>query len=209
MQTKAKKERTQSRQSFYGSLLVSDAEFGGEHDEHRYLLRRIWDKTQPHAVFVLLNPSTADGKTNDPTVWRCVKFAQSWGYGGILVLNLFAYRATNPADMLRADDPVGIKNDAYILRYTQGAGIVVAGWGKVVNHRAGMDYAKMRVNAKQRAEAVARLISCNIYCLIENLDGSPRHPLYIASDTPPKLWRNLGVPAIQPNKPSVQAALSI
>lgn len=90
---------------------------------YRYTLWRIWDASRP---FVCLNPSTADANKDDPTLRRVMAFAQAWGYGGVLMLNQYAYRATNPADMKRALDPIGEFNDLL----TPQAGLVVAAWGK-------------------------------------------------------------------------------
>lgn len=69
---------------------------------YRFSLWRIWDEALPYALFIGLNPSTADETANDPTITRCINFAKDWGYGGIYMANLFAYRATDPSEyMLR------------------------------------------------------------------------------------------------------------
>src|SRR3546814_16904510 len=64
-------------------------------------LWRIWDDTKPQCMFIMLNPSTADADLDDPTIRRCIGFAKSWGYGGLQVCNLFAYRSTEPRELLK------------------------------------------------------------------------------------------------------------
>ena len=86
-------------------------------------------------AFIGLNPSTADEIKNDSTVTRCENFAFEWKYGGVFMLNIFAFRATDPRRMKAAPDPVGPDNDAYILRVADKAGLIVAAWG---NHGAYM-----------------------------------------------------------------------
>lgn len=95
----------------------------------RYRLWRIWDDTKPYANFIMLNPSTADANVLDPTVTRCVDFANRWGYGGLHVTNLFALVSTDPEGLYRATDPIGPGNDRAIRETAQGAGAVVCAWG--------------------------------------------------------------------------------
>ncbi len=78
---------------------------------YRYSLWRTWDLSKPSCLFVMLNPSTADANRNDPTILRCIRYAEAWGFGELLVGNLFAYRATNKAVMKRQTNPVGPQND--------------------------------------------------------------------------------------------------
>jgi len=142
---------------------------------YRYALTRRWSD-RPLAVFVMLNPSTADAFTLDPTVRRCIGFAHSWTAGGILVLNLFALRATDPKALSGHADPVGPDNDAVIATHIAGdeaVGPVVAAWGVHGNLR-GRD---QRVAGMIRARGVRPL------CLGLTKDGHPRHPLYVPGDT--------------------------
>src|SRR5262245_19133112 len=83
---------------------------------YRYWLTRTWDNSLRRVCWVMLNPSTADAEQDDPTIRRCVGFARSWGAGGIIVVNLFAFRASDPKALLRAADPVGPDNDGHILK---------------------------------------------------------------------------------------------
>lgn len=122
-------------------------------------------------MFIGLNPSTADERVNDPTVRRCISFAQNWGYSALAMTNLFGWRATLPKDMKRQSDPIGAWNDAALLRVASTAGVVVAAWGV---HGSWMN----------RAETVWKLLKnagIAIKVLKLNMDGSPCHPLYLAS----------------------------
>src|SRR4029079_19593153 len=96
---------------------------------YRYRLTRVWDESRPAVCWVMLNPSTADAVKDDPTIRRGSSFSWSWGAGGLVVVNLFAFRATNPADLLDAPDPVGPENDAHVRDAAKGAGLVMAAWG--------------------------------------------------------------------------------
>ena len=121
--------------------------------------------------FVMLNPSTADAEEDDPTIRRCIGFAGNMGYGGIEVVNLFAYRATNPKALADARDPVGPENDEAILEAMKGTGIVVCAWGAL--HFDGL--------ADRVGEVLALLKRANLVtaCLALTQDGEPRHPLYL------------------------------
>lgn len=145
---------------------------------YRYVLERTWAPLMPPLtmVYLLLNPSTADAIEDDPTIRRCIRFAQREGCTGLRVLNLFALRSTNPARLLTHPDPVGPENDTYIQRFMldmRERCIWVAGWG-VMGHR----------RIKERASAVINMLGgIGIWCLGTNADGSPKHPLYLSSDT--------------------------
>jgi len=144
---------------------------------YRYRLWRTWGDTAP-AVFVMLNPSTADEVENDPTVERCERRARAMGFGGLRVANIFALRSTDPSALYTNDDPVGPENDAAILESLAGAGLVVCAWG---GHG----------NLNQRGQAVLNLIrSVGIvpHYLKLNNDGTPKHPLYVGYDVKPKAW---------------------
>lgn len=95
---------------------------------YRYGLYRGWQLGTGFAMFVGLNPSTADETADDPTIRRCIAFARAWGYGALFMANLFAYRATNPTEMLAQADPVGPENDATLARLAAQADVVVAAW---------------------------------------------------------------------------------
>ena len=127
-------------------------------------------------AFIGLNPSTADEHRNDPTITRCINFAKAWGYDGMAMLNLFAFRATDPRDMKKMATPVGPLNDAAIEYSLKTFGKVVACWG---NHG----------KFKDRSDFIRRRASD--HC-IEKFGltklGEPQHPLYLSADTKPTLW---------------------
>ncbi len=85
--------------------------------KYRYALWRTWDKSKPYAMFIGLNPSTADETENDPTINRCINYSKDWGFGGLCMVNLFAFRATDPSDMMASKDPIGSDNDDWIKIY--------------------------------------------------------------------------------------------
>ena len=120
-------------------------------------------------TFVMLNPSTADASTDDPTIRRCISFAKRDGFGGMRVANLYAFRAAQPRDMFRAIDPIGALNDHY-LNFSA-ASTVIAAWGT-----------HARPN---RVRDVMRLLhDRTVLCLGTTKDASPRHPLYVRADQP-------------------------
>lgn len=135
---------------------------------YRYTLHRRWSPG-PVVVFLMLNPSTADERVNDPTVERCERRARALGAGGIVVVNLFALRATDPAALYGYHDPIGPFNDAAILSACRGAAQVACAWGR-------------HGQLDDRAAHVLRLLRAagvQPQCLGVNKDGSPKHPLYV------------------------------
>lgn len=146
---------------------------------YRYTLDRVWDTTLPRAVFVMLNPSTADARVNDPTIVRCRGFAEREGCGSLSVVNLYALRATDPAELKDHPDPVGPENAFYLRSViTQNPRLVIAAWGA---HRM----AAARVPALEeilRDPLTGRRI--RLMCLGTTKSGAPRHPLYVRRDQP-------------------------
>jgi len=84
--------------------------------KYRYELWRVWDDSKPLVLFICLNPSTADHEKEDNTSRVCINYAQRWGYGGLVMANLFAYRSTEPAKLFEKDDPIGPENDFYLRK---------------------------------------------------------------------------------------------
>lgn len=115
-------------------------------------------------MFVGLNPSTADETFDDPTLTRCINFAKSWGYGGVCMANLFAFRATEPADMKASDDPIGSENNEWLQKLAKDAALVIAAWGNDGSYL-------------ERSEQVKAFLP-DLYCLKVNKSGEPAHPLY-------------------------------
>lgn len=138
---------------------------------YRYLLKRSWS-CAPQIGFVMLNPNRADATIDDPTIRRCVGFAKSWGYGGLEVVNLFAYRAKTPTLLKQAADPVGPDNDHYLLTLTERVETIVLAWG---------NWGALR----GRDRAVIELLNSHqaLYCLGTTQTGQPRHPLYLKRET--------------------------
>jgi len=100
---------------------------------YRYRLSRQWTEPSYSLAFVMLNPSTADAEVDDPTIRRCIGFARREGYGGIEVVNLYAFRATSPDDLWKAKDPCGPENEGHLIsiaRASVGYGTpIVCAWG--------------------------------------------------------------------------------
>lgn len=140
---------------------------------YRYKLGRQWCDGRPPAVFVMLNPSTADHEIDDPTIRRCIDFAWRWNYGGLVVVNLFAVRATEPVDLYNAKDPVGPENHTHVQQVLEDAALhgtrVVCGWGTHGDYM-GQDLTVLGWIEREACEAVALGVT---------RDGHPRHPLYI------------------------------
>lgn len=145
---------------------------------YRYTLERWWDREKPAAVFVMLNPSTADAEQDDATIRRCVGFAQRWELGGLVVVNLFALRSTDPAALLTHADPVGPGNDAAIVAAAARSPVIVAAWGAHKSIRGNRD-AYVR-------ELVERDGTRQLVCLGKTKDGHPRHPVRLPAALEPQ-----------------------
>ena len=146
---------------------------------YRYALSREWDASAGRVVFVMLNPSTASELRNDPTVERCERRARALGLGGFEVVNLFAFRATRPADLRAAAAPEGAGNDRAIRGACDRAALVIAAWGV---HGAWRD-AGPRLAARLRGAGVS------LHHLGLTRDGHPRHPLYVPYAVTPTPWQ--------------------
>ena len=145
----------------------------------RYLLWRRWDESKPAANFLMLNPSTADEVRLDPTCLRARDYAERWGYGALIVTNVFAWRATEPKRLLAARDPVGKGNDRAIMRAAREAQIVVCAWGNHGGHLG-------------RSTQVMEILKANgvlLHALRVNATGEPAHPLYLPRRLWPMRWR--------------------
>lgn len=144
---------------------------------YRYLLTRAWG-TGPRLLWIMLNPSTADESVLDPTLRRCLGFAQAWGFDGFEVCNLYALRSTDPRGLWRVADPVGPNNDAVIQAAAKHASLVMVGWGG---------------NAKPaRERQVAHLLAdvgVQPLCIGVTAQGQPKHPLYLRADSERFHWR--------------------
>jgi hypothetical protein len=144
----------------------------------RYLLWRRWDETKPVANFLMLNPSTADEAKLDPTCARARGYAERWGYGALIVTNIFAFRNTDPDRMKAAKDPVGPGNDAAIVKAARESEIVVCAWG---NHGSFLE-------RSSRVKALLSQSRVKLYTLRINANGEPAHPLYLPGRLEPISW---------------------
>ena len=137
---------------------------------YRYWLSRRLGMGERTILFVGLNPSKADGQTDDPTIVRCVGFARSWEFDWFFMGNLNAWRTTDPKRLPKGIEAVGDRNQEALKWMAQRAEIVVAAWGSNPLN----DYA--RTLAKMILEMP------HTRCLGQNQDGSPKHPLYLRRD---------------------------
>lgn len=143
---------------------------------YRYTLGRQWAEARALDI-IMLNPSTADAALDDPTIRRCIGFAKRDGFGGIRVMNLFAYRSSSPAEMLAQLDPWGRDNSGHLREMLIGAARanapVLAAWG--VHGVRGM---------AKWVQDHARHYGARLVCLGRTNGGHPRHPLYVRGDQP-------------------------
>lgn len=140
---------------------------------YRYLLRRTWDHGKPRVLYIMLNPSTADAEKDDATIRSCIRLAKGEGYGSFEVVNLFAFRATNPMELQRAEDPIGPRNDDAIEAALHRCDMAICAWGA-------------HPIAESRGRAVRAMIRTHrpaVFCFGRTHSGAPKHPLYIKSGT--------------------------
>ncbi len=154
---------------------------------YRYLLWRRVRQVEPREaalLFVMLNPSTADGEQDDPTIRRCLGYARTLGYGWLEVVNLFAWRATDPRDLARAEldhDVIGPDNDAHILAAARRADHVICAWG----------VGRERWYRGRQVTALLRGIGADLHALAVNARSEPRHPLMLKASLTPSPWPGL------------------
>lgn len=161
--------------------LDAPLEAGAELDgPYRYRLWRHWRRDAGAVLFVMLNPSTADAHSDDPTLRRCLSFARRWGYGGVEVVNLFAWRATDPRQLTLAPDPIGPRNDSIVAAAAAAARAVVVAWG-----------AGGALGGRDQVVA-ALLRQHQPRCLGVTAAGAPRHPLYVRADQRRLRWPRPG-----------------
>lgn len=150
--------------------------------QYRYMLtREFGDLCSPDEAqklpFVMLNPSTADASLDDPTIRRCQRFARRDGHSGIVVVNLYALRSTDPAKLWQHSDPVGPENAIYLTEVAATYRNAVCAWG------ANAPPARVHEVVAIFLRAGAKLL-----CLGTTNDGSPRHPLYVKGETSIRPW---------------------
>ncbi len=159
-------------------------------DVYRFALWRSWSPGLPCAVFVMLNPSTADAAVNDHTIRKCIGFAKRWECGGIYVVNLFAYRATKPRNLPKTEfareGPGNARHQLRALSRLCAPNVIpgpcVVAWGSQPKRILG--------NAPKVLRAMGGTVEAPLQCLGTAKDGNPRHPLMLAYDTPLRPWGN-------------------
>jgi len=150
-----------------GLLVNKNATFS-DCRKYRYALSRTWNGKKKAILFIGLNPSTADEKIDDPTIRRCINYAKNWGYGSLLMVNLFAYRATMSSELKNVKNPIGNDNDLHIIELSKKADLAVAAWG---NEGFFLN----------RDKEIKKILP-NLMCLKINKSGQPAHPLYQKKD---------------------------
>ncbi len=146
--------------------------------KYRYTLWREWQTLDPKkncVLFVMLNPSTADENILDPTVRRCLGYAMDWGFNRMEIANIFALRSTDPKELYKCEDPVGIENNVYIQKLASESDLVIAAWGTHSKYN-------------NRGDAVIKILKevCKPHYLKNSKDGIPCHPLYLKRDLIPQ-----------------------
>lgn len=153
---------------------------------YRYDLHRHWRPhahDKPYVLWCLLNPSTADGATDDHTVRKAAGFSALWGYHRMVFVNLFAWRATQPEALTRVSDPIGPDNDHWIRTHASNAQQIVVAWGQNPVRGSARHLAVLRllIAAKMDITHADRDL---LYCLGHNVGGHPKHPLMLKYATP-------------------------
>ena len=160
---------------------AATAVFGGPNNCYRYRLSRWWGSPDDGAVmFLLMNPSTAEERVDDPTVAKCRRYAMQWGYAGLLVGNVFAFRATDQRRLASIVDPIGPDNAEHLLDMAREARLIVCAYG-TPSHRA----------LRHAGITTARMLDGHGYRLhVLRLTGMgvPVHPLYLPGDITPQPW---------------------
>lgn len=143
---------------------------------YRYSLWRRWasDPNGRLAMFIGLNPSTADEINNDPTVRRCIRFSMDWGYDGLIMMNSHGFRSTDPKGLKTIDDPAGPGNADALSRWSKKAALIIAAWGVHCPY--------------EHEQAVCNAVGKTVHCLGRTKTGRPKHPLYLRADTKPEIF---------------------
>src|SRR5882724_9208274 len=137
--------------------------------KYRYRLARGWRDDRKPLVFIMLNPSTADETKDDPTIRRCIGYAMNQSFGGVIILNLFAWRTTDPRGLLSVKDPIGPENDDHLMVEAELGSTICCAWGTLRGPLI-----------KRETAVLKRLENKTLFCLSQNIgSGCPSHPLYL------------------------------
>lgn len=148
---------------------------------YRYELARYWQSGSQICNFILLNPSKADAQTDDATVRRCIRYAHDWGYAGLVITNLFAFRSTDPRQLKMCPDPFGPENYDYLRSAAYAAGVVVCGWGE---HGRLHDWGQEILELLQD-------MGIRLHALRLTAGGHPHHPLRLPANLRPRPLKEL------------------
>lgn len=151
---------------------------------YRYELSRIWEPEGRRLAWVLLNPSTADALTVDPTLRRVLGYTRDWGFGGAVIVNLFAFRATDPGDLIEVADPIGSNNDVAIEKAVESADGVIVGWG---NHGIIRNWARSVLSFLAGGGRAPLALGVT-------KSGQPLHPLYVPGSRRARPWAEFAGP---------------
>lgn len=152
--------------------MVRTASFSRDR-RYRYRLDRRW-ADGPRVTWIMLNPSTADAQTDDPTIRRCIDFSRRWDFGEMTVVNLYSWRATRPDALSDAQDPVGPRTNRVLRKAIAGADALIVAWGNVPTE------------FHHRADEVRETLPAGVSCLGLTTLGHPRHPLYVPASVSPQ-----------------------
>lgn len=154
-----------------------------EGGRYRWMLGRAFDRPGNTALWIGVNPSTADERQDDQSIRKLYGFGERIGVSKWLVGNLFAYRATNVGELRRVDDPIGWRCDEFLRGMIQQADLIIAGWGRIDKVPQPLRY---RVN---RVAALVRTQGKDLWCWGTCQDGSPRHPLMVPYAQQLEVWK--------------------
>jgi len=156
---------------------------------YRWHLWRMWTEDAPQVLFVMLNPSTADGLSDDPTIRRCEGFARRWGMGGFQVVNVFPWRATDPRALVAADK-AGLdvrrrdERNHHVRVAIQRCHLVIAAWG---GHRlAREEWKTLPITPGDLHDLAKPPLQC--IGMSKLPPYAPKHPLYLRKNTPLQVW---------------------
>lgn len=156
--------------------------------EYRYNLTRdlsdVPDLGRGRLLWIMLNPSTADETLDDPTIRRVKTFTAREGFRRLIVMNLFAQRATEPVNLRLPSDSEWRLNRDVLVDAIERSDRVILAWGTTIPRalRQCADFTKGSITA------AAERHSKELWCLGKTKNGSPRHPLYVKGDTPLEVY---------------------
>ena len=156
------------------------AVFGGPAEMYRFELSRVWNAQLPVLLMIGMNPSVASPYFDDPTAFKGRRYAEDWGFGTLLIGNVFAYRATDQKRLLKISDPVGPENDAHLLAMADRADLILFAYGS--------PHLSLRYRGPQVARMLADKHTKKMHVLALSKDGVPKHPRYLKGTLTPVPW---------------------